>query len=500
MFAYYDNGNALVAGLALYFVLWLLFATAFGFSGRAIMRSKGRSTASGFCLGFFLGVVGLLIASLLSTTPEYEAEKMRRQMALMGLSPVQAQAYGPPGTPIASGVYAPQTAARRVGYGPWFWVAGVCTALAVVCRVALASSFGVLVSGLLGVLAAIAVVLVLSVESTASRTARPDWWRPSVLVTGVLVVAASLTSVLGQHLLSYDRIYVIPPLLFAVGAGLSVAALLSPSSKLGKVAIGWMIFVVVLAFDEKLTLVGYDNKSESTVVLLGSIVLGVLGIWLVQQRPSEDAATPTPMFSAPVAVVASAPTALHATTTASPAQWAPDPYKRHEHRFWNGTGWTDQVADGGVFGIDPATQTPSVPSLISPVSSEPAMTGLRDGHTVGRGQPSKALPVLLVFDAGQRTTLTTPLVVGREPISLAHVPGASLVSYPDATMTVSKTHFAIGPDVAGVWIEDISSSNGTIVVNPGGVETPLEPGRRLTTQVGSVIRFGDRWLRVEQIS
>ena len=34
------------------------------------------------------------------------------------------------------------------------------------------------------------------------------------------------------------------------------------------------------------------------------------------------------------------------------AGWYPDPAGRHEHRFWDGGGWTINVADNGVTGID----------------------------------------------------------------------------------------------------------------------------------------------------
>jgi hypothetical protein len=37
----------------------------------------------------------------------------------------------------------------------------------------------------------------------------------------------------------------------------------------------------------------------------------------------------------------------------TPAQWYPDPVGRHEHRYWDGQNWTDQVSDGGVEGMDP---------------------------------------------------------------------------------------------------------------------------------------------------
>ena len=37
----------------------------------------------------------------------------------------------------------------------------------------------------------------------------------------------------------------------------------------------------------------------------------------------------------------------------SAAGWQPDPTGKHDHRYWDGTGWTDNVADGGVAGTDP---------------------------------------------------------------------------------------------------------------------------------------------------
>ena len=36
------------------------------------------------------------------------------------------------------------------------------------------------------------------------------------------------------------------------------------------------------------------------------------------------------------------------------AGWYPDPVGRHEHRYWNGAGWTAQISDGGRLGEDPA--------------------------------------------------------------------------------------------------------------------------------------------------
>jgi Protein of unknown function (DUF2510) len=39
-----------------------------------------------------------------------------------------------------------------------------------------------------------------------------------------------------------------------------------------------------------------------------------------------------------------------------PAQWATDPTGRHEYRYWNGSGWTEHVANDGVQDVDPSVR------------------------------------------------------------------------------------------------------------------------------------------------
>jgi len=36
-------------------------------------------------------------------------------------------------------------------------------------------------------------------------------------------------------------------------------------------------------------------------------------------------------------------------------RWAPDPTSRHEYRYFDGSAWTDLIADAGVEGVDPLT-------------------------------------------------------------------------------------------------------------------------------------------------
>src|SRR4051794_13133389 len=64
---------------------------------------------------------------------------------------------------------------------------------------------------------------------------------------------------------------------------------------------------------------------------------------------------------------------------AAPAGWHPDPRGRHEHRYWDGTQWTDHVADAGVMSTDPVAEVtpvaaPSGPSLVNLPAITPQQT------------------------------------------------------------------------------------------------------------------------------
>lgn len=48
------------------------------------------------------------------------------------------------------------------------------------------------------------------------------------------------------------------------------------------------------------------------------------------------------------------------------ASWQPDPTKRHEQRWWDGTRWTDHVVDHGVAGVDPLAAAPAPTAAASP--------------------------------------------------------------------------------------------------------------------------------------
>ena len=38
-----------------------------------------------------------------------------------------------------------------------------------------------------------------------------------------------------------------------------------------------------------------------------------------------------------------------------PPAWHPDPSGRHQHRYWDGSQWTEHVSDNGTSATDPVT-------------------------------------------------------------------------------------------------------------------------------------------------
>ena len=59
--------------------------------------------------------------------------------------------------------------------------------------------------------------------------------------------------------------------------------------------------------------------------------------------------------------------------TDSTPGWRPDPTGRHEHRYWDGSKWTDQISDGGLATTDAyagdAAETPATEATTAPPGS-----------------------------------------------------------------------------------------------------------------------------------
>ncbi|MFN3866961.1 MAG: FHA domain-containing protein [Demequina sp.] len=112
----------------------------------------------------------------------------------------------------------------------------------------------------------------------------------------------------------------------------------------------------------------------------------------------------------------------------------------------------------------------------------------------GAGAPG-AGALLLVFDTGQRATLSlgSAINLGRRPA--AAEPTDLLVTVEDPEGTVSKTHARLEHSRGRTWVTDQGSTNGTELLDDDGI-TRLAPGARTPVDDGARVRLGNRTFTV----
>ena len=129
--------------------------------------------------------------------------------------------------------------------------------------------------------------------------------------------------------------------------------------------------------------------------------------------------------------------------------------------------------------------------------SPPSATSCRVcGGPVGtQGPQFVAYPVLAVLRAsdGSSAELDRPVLIGRAPSTdRSDSRAPRLMTVPSPNHDISRTHLEVAPDGWQIVATDLNSTNGTILVRPGGVDRQqLAPGEPVPVQVGSVIELGD---------
>ncbi|WP_426624123.1 FHA domain-containing protein [Leifsonia sp. McL0607] len=94
---------------------------------------------------------------------------------------------------------------------------------------------------------------------------------------------------------------------------------------------------------------------------------------------------------------------------------------------------------------------------------------------------------------GDSIDLDRPILVGRRPTQPRVDSGAlpRLVSVSSPEQEVSSTHVRIEQSGDAVVVTDLRSTNGTVVVRPGGASYRLRPGESTVVLPGSVVQIGD---------
>lgn len=195
-----------------------------------------------------------------------------------------------------------------------------------------------------------------------------------------------------------------------------------------------------------------------------------------QQPPSGPAVAPVAPLVAPPAPVANgssaAPPAMHGSPQPPVAPPAPTP----------------------AF-TPPAPAPPTAPDA----GGSTPDAGRRSAWWGGPAgvEPRPAVPVdTVVLDDGRALDLSKVVLIGRDPAPAPSDNGVALLAIDDPNRSVSKTHLAVGADSAGVWVVDRDSTNGTRLVDAGGVESELLPGERVQVPEGASVCFGARRLTV----
>ncbi|WP_168800521.1 FHA domain-containing protein [Cellulomonas telluris] len=174
-------------------------------------------------------------------------------------------------------------------------------------------------------------------------------------------------------------------------------------------------------------------------------------------------------------------------------------------------GGTDPLAEV-VDGTDPRSgpAAPAAPGVVPPPPTplpvvpddlvELEHTRVRDLAQLRR----RATTLALQFDTGPRVRVVGRGLAGRGPRAEDGADILHVVAVDDPSRSVSRVHLEFGPEPpehpdgpAGVWVMDRGSTNGSVVVAPGGEAHVLPPGTRAVVRAGWTVRIGQRLVQVE---
>lgn len=96
------------------------------------------------------------------------------------------------------------------------------------------------------------------------------------------------------------------------------------------------------------------------------------------------------------------------------------------------------------------------------------------------------------LDSGEEIEVIDALRVGRKPHALAHEK-VKTFEWPDMSRTLSKSHLTIEWDRGELWITDMGSTNGTVLVLEAN-DRFLQPHKRVKVPPNTIVVAGERRL------
>lgn len=118
------------------------------------------------------------------------------------------------------------------------------------------------------------------------------------------------------------------------------------------------------------------------------------------------------------------------------------------------------------------------------------------GEALASVRPRRGMVPTLALDSGERLSLDTALVLGRDPVAPADAP-AQVYRWADMSRTLSKSHVRLEWDGRQVWVTDLGSTNGTLV-RGAGASTPLLAHQRTPVPGTVTLEIGDRVLTIRE--
>ena len=129
-----------------------------------------------------------------------------------------------------------------------------------------------------------------------------------------------------------------------------------------------------------------------------------------------------------------------------------------------------------------------------------------DAAVFAASGPAAAVPttsdaVAIVFDTGRRQVIQTSLLIGRSPESsrvseprdgIRLAGEQPVLALADLSRTLSKTHALLEWSGSVLWVTDLHSANGSVLVSPDGERRPLVPGIRGPAAIGWTVECGNR--------